>query len=208
MRANLLIMATAAAALMTTQAVVAQRESNPLDPSTSPGVQPESKPSIGTPPYNPQSQTRGTQTQTNSDFVRVRELIGANVQSRDGKKAGKIEEVIVDSTGRTIQFAVMGKGGILGIGEQFLPVPWQSLKAQEGQRGYVLSIDEQKLGAAPRLQRGQYEDLDRAEFKSGLYEFYGVQPESVGATSSQTELQKGQQKGEQEEGNEGTDQLK
>lgn len=192
-------MATAAAALMTTQAVVAQRESNPIDPSTRPGVQPESK-SIGTPPYNPQSETRGTQKQTNSDLVRVSELIGSNVQSQDGKKAGKIEEVMVDGAGRTIQFAVMGKGGLFGIGQQLLPVPWQSLKAQESQPGYVLSIDDQKLGSAPKLQGGRYEEFDRTEFTSRLYEFYGVHPESVGATSSQTELQKGERKGQQEEG--------
>ena len=195
--------AIAAAALIATQTALAQREPSPIDPSTGTGVQRESGSKIGTPPYNPQSETRTTQKQTNAasaEFARVSELIGSNVQGEDGKKIGKIEEVMLDGTGRTLQFAVMGKGGFFGIGEQLLPVPWQSLQAQEGQPGYLLKIDDQKLGSAPKLQSGRYEDFDRAEFKSEVYKFYGVQPEGVGAPSPNSDLQKGQSEAQEPQG--------
>ena len=167
----------------------AQRDA--AEQPTVPGVTRESRP-IATPPYNPQSETKTTRSETNANFVRVSELIGSNVESQGGKKIGKIAEVMADGTGQTIQFAVLGKGGFFGIGEQLLPVPWQSLEAQKGQEDFALKIDDEKLGSAPKLQGGRYEELDRAEFTSRVYEFYGVQPEAVGSPNSKGELQKGE----------------
>ena len=72
-----------------------------------------------------------------------------------------------------------------------MPVPWQAIHAQAPGE-YVLNIDRKKLQAAPTLPREGAGNLDRPEFMSQIHEFYGIQPEGVGGTGSDAELQKGQ----------------
>src|SRR4029453_1729042 len=46
------------------------------------------------------------------------QLIGAKVEDPSGKNIGKIEDVMVDSSGR-VQFGVLSFGGFLGLGEKW-----------------------------------------------------------------------------------------
>jgi sporulation protein YlmC with PRC-barrel domain len=53
-------------------------------------------------------------------------LIGANVYGPGNKSVGKISDVIIGTDGR-IKAAVIGVGGILGVGEKDVAVPFQAL---------------------------------------------------------------------------------
>ena len=54
-------------------------------------------------------------------------LIGAHVYGADGKPIGAINELVVGSQGE-VRAAVIGVGGLLGIGEKNVAVPFGSLK--------------------------------------------------------------------------------
>jgi sporulation protein YlmC with PRC-barrel domain len=122
--------------------------------------------------------------------VRASQLIGANVQSATGDNIGDINDLVLDPQSGQVTFAVLGIGGFLGIGERLTPVPWQAVEIR-GERNFVLNIERQKLEAAPSIQRGQWNELQRQDYIERLYTYYGIeQPTAVGRPG-QPEAQRG-----------------
>jgi sporulation protein YlmC with PRC-barrel domain len=112
--------------------------------------------------------------------VRASQLIGANVQSATGDNIGDINDLVLDPQSGQVQFAVLGIGGFLGIGERLTPVPWQAIDVR-GERNFTLNVDRQKLEAAPSIQRGQWNELQQPGYVERLYTYYGMEaPTAVG----------------------------
>ena len=130
------------------------------------------------------SQSSSQTTASSKECLRLSQLTGAKVQSQTGESLGKIDEFVVQNG--QIQFAVIGVGGILGIGEKMTPVPWKALN-YTGEKQFSLNVDKQKLQSAPTLQKDQWSQLDSPTYKTQLYTFYGVQsPDAAGGTGSQS----------------------
>jgi hypothetical protein len=58
--------------------------------------------------------------------IRASRVIGLPVIGMDHVRVGKIEDVLVDGSGR-VQAAVIGVGGFLGLGEKLVAVPFDQL---------------------------------------------------------------------------------
>ena len=72
--------------------------------------------------------------------IRASRVIGTNVYNNSGDKIGEIEDVMLDKTTDGIMFAVVGFGGFLGIGHDHYPLPWNTLKYDTRQGGYVVGL--------------------------------------------------------------------
>src|SRR5512142_2622489 len=57
--------------------------------------------------------------------VRLSKLMDAEIKSKSGEDLGKMEDVLINPTTGKIDFAVLGRGGFLGIGEKLVPIPWK-----------------------------------------------------------------------------------
>ena len=112
--------------------------------------------------------------------IHLNKLIGADVKSSAGENYGKVEDVILDPQPSKATFAVIGKGGILKLGEKRLPVPWQAL-TMNSEKQVTLSIDAQKLGSAPTVQSSASTELDNPEFVVSLYKYYDISTPGAGA---------------------------
>ena len=53
---------------------------------------------------------------------------GTAVYGADSKKIGKIERIMIDKISGKVGYAVLTFGGFMGIGEDYYPLPWSSLK--------------------------------------------------------------------------------
>ena len=69
-----------------------------------------------------------TMTRAGAEVVESSALIGAPVEARDGKKIGKIVQVLVDSSSGKVHDAVVATGGMAGVGTHKVVVPWSDLK--------------------------------------------------------------------------------
>src|SRR5687768_10008681 len=56
-----------------------------------------------------------------------RQLVGTKVKGSDGKDLGEIDQFLVDKDGK-VTHAVIGVGGLLGVGESHVVVPWSDVK--------------------------------------------------------------------------------
>jgi sporulation protein YlmC with PRC-barrel domain len=84
-----------------------------------------------------------------------KQLIGTRVKSGEGKDIGEIDQLLVDPKDGKIAHAVVGIGGIAGIGEQKVVVKWSDLKVamDPGQKKPVATVSQTALDSAPRYDR-------------------------------------------------------
>jgi sporulation protein YlmC with PRC-barrel domain len=102
-------------------------------------------------------------------------VIGTAVKDATGDKIGKIEDIVLDKTTNNIMFAVVGFGGVLGMGEKFHPVPWASLDFEESENAYVVNKSKDELKAAPADSMDILTRGDGSKFRDSAYDYYGAQ---------------------------------
>lgn len=77
---------------------------------------------------------------------------GTAVYGPDGDKIGSIANVMIDKRSGKVAYAVLTFGGFLGMGNDYYPLPWASLKYDETLGGYLVSITRQQLETAPKFR--------------------------------------------------------
>jgi PRC-barrel domain len=70
---------------------------------------------------------------------------GTPVYDAKGERIGSIERVMTDKKSGQVAYAVLSFGGFLGIGSDYYPIPWASLKYDTNLGGYRLDITEEQL---------------------------------------------------------------
>ncbi len=61
---------------------------------------------------------------------RANEIIGMDVQNSKEESLGTIDNLVLDSNGQ-VHFAIIARGGLLGVGTKYHAVPWQTLAVRE-----------------------------------------------------------------------------
>ena len=99
---------------------------------------------------------------------------GTAVYNSDGDKIGHIEDVVLDKLSNNIMFAVIGFGGVLGVGEKYHPVPWSVLDYNPEKGGYLVRMSKEELQNSPAYD---VDDLieDDGTVRAETYTYYNAQ---------------------------------
>lgn len=119
--------------------------------------------------------------------VRLSKLMDAKVKSSDGESVGEIEDVIVEPGTGEIKFAIVGKGGVLGLGEKLVPVPWQAINAKSDKE-FSINLDSEKLKTAPTAKDKTFAQFNDPSHTATIYQFYSV---PTGGSDDSAEMQSG-----------------
>ena len=84
-----------------------------------------------------------------TSLISAGKVQGTDVYNTGGEKLGDIYDVMLDKRSGRIAYAIMSFGGILGIGKQYHPLPWQTLKYDTRQGGYVVGLTKEALEGGP-----------------------------------------------------------
>ena len=100
---------------------------------------------------------------------------GTPVYNTQGDKIGTVEDIVLDKGSNNIMFAVLGSGGVLGMGEKYRPIPWSVLDYDAQKGGYIVPLDRNRLDKAPAYGM---EDLTRNDGGGAImaetYSYYKV----------------------------------
>ncbi|MBI1252198.1 MAG: PRC-barrel domain containing protein [Alphaproteobacteria bacterium] len=104
--------------------------------------------------------------------IRASKVIGTKVCDASGDHVGKIEDIILDKQSNAIMFAVVGFGGVLGVGEKYHPLPWAALDYVDDKKAYVVPYGEDQLKSAPSDKIDELTKNDGAAFRDRVYDHY------------------------------------
>ena len=99
---------------------------------------------------------------------------GTAVYGPDGTKIGSIERVMIDKLNGKVSYAVLSFGGFLGVGDDYYPLPWQSLKYDTNLGGYVTGITEAQLKNAPRYSNDNAWNWGDSAQTRSVNDYYGI----------------------------------
>jgi sporulation protein YlmC with PRC-barrel domain len=86
---------------------------------------------------------------TDATLIAADKVKGADVYNLEGDKLGKIEDTMIDKVSGRAIYAILSFGGFLGIGDDYYPLPWSTLKYDTSKGGYVVNLDKERLKTAP-----------------------------------------------------------
>ena len=115
-------------------------------------------------------------TSGHTSAIRAKKVIGTTVKSRAGQKLGEVEDVVLDKQSNSIMFAVVGFGGVLGMGEKFSPVPWSTLDFDPEFDAFVVPMSKDELQKAPVDSITELTRNDGTSIRKQAYDFYKAQP--------------------------------
>ena len=110
-----------------------------------------------------------------TNFVRAnKDIIGTKVVNPQNEDLGKIEDLIVDSSGR-VSFAVLSFGGFLGMGDKDFAIPFNAFGFDPVNNRAVLNIDKAVLKNAPGFEKSAWPDLNDPSFGQDISKYYGYE---------------------------------
>jgi sporulation protein YlmC with PRC-barrel domain len=89
----------------------------------------------------------GTRAQT-ANAVRASKLVGASVKNKAGDAIGEISDLLV-SPGASVTTAIVSVGGVLGIGEKKIAVPYKSFSVSPDGKTLYLDMTADQLKSLP-----------------------------------------------------------
>jgi sporulation protein YlmC with PRC-barrel domain len=108
---------------------------------------------------------------------RMSEIIGKTVVDNQNQKVGKVEDLLMDN-GRCIGYVILSHGGLLGIGEKYVPIPWDLFASQGGtvrvdsSGDVVVNISKAKLEKAPNFDKAKWDDLNKGDMRQKINQYY------------------------------------
>lgn len=106
-------------------------------------------------------------------LVSAADVAGTNVYGADDSKVGSIDRVMIDKMSGKVAYAVLNFGGMLGIGGDERPVPWDTLSYDTSLGGFRTAITEQQLSDAPEPESGWHSNRD---WEERTHQTYGANP--------------------------------
>jgi hypothetical protein len=100
---------------------------------------------------------------------------GTAVYGADEKKIGSIERLMIDKTSGKVAYAILSFGGFMGMGEDYYPVPWSTLKYDSNLEGYRVNLTDDQLNKAPKYSRSTDWNWNRDNDRP-VYDYYRTDP--------------------------------
>jgi sporulation protein YlmC with PRC-barrel domain len=83
------------------------------------------------------------------------QLLDTDVRDATNEGLGSVHDLIIDPATGRIAYIVVARGGIFGIGESFVPVPWESFRVTPNVSLLVLDSTKATMDAAPTVSRSR-----------------------------------------------------
>ncbi|MEW5728079.1 MAG: PRC-barrel domain-containing protein [Pseudomonadota bacterium] len=188
-----LMAATVAAAALTAPALAQQEQ--PRQPDQLEGRAPSARPvfpdepAAQAPPAGNQQQQAQGERQFGAEEMPMDQLAlaqadsikGSAVLNASGERIGDIQDIVLDVKQGSAEFAVVGVGGFLGVGEKNVAVPWDRLRPADRPQSFVLDVDRQTLEQAPAIDLENVAEMQKQDVRDRISSFWRDVPQQAQA---------------------------
>ena len=109
-------------------------------------------------------------------FLKCTDVVGMNVDNAESEDLGEVNDVMLNIRNGQVAYAVLGFGGVLGMGEKLFAVPWQALRFDAQEKQFVLSVDKERLRNAPGFDSNNWPNMGDVRWNQDVHAFYGTEP--------------------------------
>lgn len=108
--------------------------------------------------------------------VRAGDLIGREVVNRRGEQLGSVDEIIIGLEGR-VKYLVVSQGGVLGIGDKRVVVPFDAVDQMGGDEGgFLVDMSREEMALAPGFSEDEWPDFDDPDYEHRVRGYFGITP--------------------------------
>jgi sporulation protein YlmC with PRC-barrel domain len=128
---------------------------------------------------------------TSVQQMRASKLIGKNVTNSKGERLGEIKDLVVDTTNGNVQYAVIGMGGFLGVGDKLYAYPLERFERTTERGKLLLNVDKNKMKSAPGFDDKSWPDFGTAAYRGQVDAFYGTKSPTTARFARASQILKG-----------------
>jgi sporulation protein YlmC with PRC-barrel domain len=100
-------------------------------------------------------------------------LEGDDVVNPAGEDLGEIKDIMIDVKSGRVAYAVLSKGGILGIGDKLFAIPWSALTLDADRKCFVLDVSKERMDKAPGFDKDHWPTMADMNWATQIHAYYG-----------------------------------
>jgi sporulation protein YlmC with PRC-barrel domain len=108
------------------------------------------------------------------DMVKVSDILDKDLVNAQGEELGEVKDLIFDKNGE-VGYLIISRGGVLGVGDDLVPIPWSAARVNFQDDKLVVNIDKAKLDQAPTFKSDNWNDFFSSGRQDEVRGYYGTQ---------------------------------
>lgn len=108
------------------------------------------------------------------ELRKATDLIGKEVVDVKGESAGTVDDLVVDADLGMVAYVIVSRGGVLGMGERLVPVPFKSVRRTPS--GILLQTEKTLLDHARAIEEDNVALLSNPREAQDIHSQFNVEP--------------------------------
>ncbi len=110
------------------------------------------------------------------DVMAAGTLEGNDVYNSADEMLGTIQDIMLDVPHGRIAYAVLSRGGVLGIGDKLYAIPWSALTLDTDRKCFVLEVSSERLKQDKGFDKDNWPSMADESWARQTYAYYEQPP--------------------------------